>query len=397
MRIFMSRSFAGLAVAGLLCAVLMASTSAQSVQPAGTLKTLRVCGDPDNLPFSNQKLEGFENKIAAVIAADLKTTPSYFWWPHQRGLVKNTFEAGECDVMIGIPTGYDLAMWTKPYYRSSYVLAYRKDRNYKITSLESPDLQRLKIGVHSGTPAEEGLARRGIRDNLTTYNFFFTANSDQDHPTKLITDLIDGKIDVAAAWGPLAGYFAAKLGAPIVVVPLEGDARLPMSYNISMGVKKGDQALKAQLEGVIDRRQAEIRQILTEYGVPLSAQQAAPAGDPPSPAPAPAGAQAANSADAMTNPFKDNPDAPKEGRALYFKNGCSGCHGGGGGGGMAPSVIDENWKFGSKDDMVFKLITGQITEQTMPKVYSDLPADDVWKMISFIRSVYLGDPSKVDW
>lgn len=359
----------------LLVGTASAQLSAQlSAQPAA----LRVCGDPDNLPFSNDKLEGFENRIAAVIAAELGAAPTYTWWPHQRGLVRNTIDAGTCEVIFGVPEGLDFVLWTKPYYRTSYVMAYRTDRNYRITSLDAPELKGLRIGLYANTPPEESLARRGLLNNLSLYSLFFDPLGTQDRPLKLLSDLVAGAIDVAVPWGPLAGYYVKKLNAPLQLVPLENEPGVPLSFDISMGVKKGDAALKNRLEAAIDRRQAEIRSILDEYGVPLI----------PAHAPQPA---------KTSNPFSGNADMIAEGKALYIKVGCQGCHGGGGGGGMAVPLIDAAWKFGSDDDTLYKLIKGQIPQQTMPAVYSVLPDEQVWKLLAFIRSLYIGDPSKINW
>ncbi len=382
-------------------------------------KALRVCGDPDNLPFSNQKLEGFENKIAAVIAADLGATAEYAWWPHQRGLVRNTIDAGICDVIFGVPEGLDFVLWTKPYYRSSYVIAYRKDRGYRITSLDAPELKTLRLGVYANTPPEESLARRGFLNNVSTYSLFFDPRGDRDRPLKLLADLVDGTVDVAVPWGPLAGYYAKQMSAPLELIPLESEVGVPLAFDISMGVKKGNKELKSRLEAAIDRRGAEIRAILADYGVPVlpsspavsstrsaaqnqeaAPQQPAPQPDPrvdPQPAADAAPAPAADPAIKKLNPFIGNAEMMAEGRALYFKVGCQGCHGGGGGGGMAASLIDDIWKFGSDDETLFKLIKGQIPQQTMPTVYNALPDDDVWKMLAFIRSVYAGDPAKINW
>jgi len=358
--------------------------------------SLRVCGDPDNLPFSNEKLEGFENKIAAVIAAELGATPSYAWWPHQRGLVRNTIDAGTCDVIFGVPEGLDFVLWTKPYYRSSYVIAYRKDRGYRITSLDAPELKQLRLAVYADTPPEESIARRGLLNNVSTYSLFFDPRGDRDRPLKLLADLVAGIVDVAIPWGPLAGYYAKKLNAPLELIPLHDEAGVPLSFDISMGVKKGNEELKSRLEAAIDRRQAEIRTILEEYGVPLLMS--------PVPAGGGRGAQSpdaprtpADSATKKLNPFTGNVDMIAAGKTLYVQVGCQGCHGGGGGGGMAVSVIDDSWKFGSDDEALFKLIKGQIPEQTMPTVYSTLQDEEIWKILSFIRSVYTGDPGKINW
>ena len=340
--------------------------------------SLRVCGDPDNLPYSNERLEGFENRIAAVVAAELGAAPVYAWWPHQRGLVRNTIDAGTCDVIFGVPEGLDFVLWTEPYYRSSYVMAYRSDRGYDFQSLDAPELQQLRIGVHVNTPPEESLARRGLLDNVSTYSLFFDPRGDRDRPRKLLDDLVAGTVDVAVAWGPLAGYAARTSDAPLELVPLEDEPGVPLSFDISMGVAKGNEELKSRLEAAIDRRQAEIRAILEEYGVPLV------------PAAGESGAR-------ELNPFTGDADMAAEGRTLYFQVGCQGCHGGGGGGGMATSVIDDAWTFGSDDEVLFRLIKGEIPEQTMPTVYSVLEDDEVWKILAFIRSVYAGDPGRIDW
>ena len=152
---------------------------------------------------------------------------------------------------------------------------------------------------------------------------------------------------------------------------------MPLSFDISMGVAKGNEELKNRLEAAIDRRQAEIRAILEEHGVPLV------------PAAGESGAR-------KLNPFTGDADMAAEGRTLYFQVGCQGCHGGGGGGGMATSVIDDAWTFGSDDGVLFWLIKGEIPEQTMPTVYSVLEDDEVWKIMAFIRSVYAGDPGRID-
>jgi len=245
-----------------------------SLLPAGAVgqdaKPLRVCADPDNLPFSNQQQQGFENKIAELIARELGAPLSYYWWPHQRGLVRNTLRADQCDVLIGIPKGYDPVLWTKPYYRSSYVIAFHKNSGRQITTLDAPDLRKLRVGVHSNTPPEEALARRGILDNVVGYSLFYDSRDPaSDRPSKLVTDLVLGTVDVAIAWGPLVGYYAKKLNAPLELVPLVGDPGVPLAFDISMGVKKGDQALKTRLENALDRRQADIRKVLEDFGVPL--------------------------------------------------------------------------------------------------------------------------------
>lgn len=234
------------------------------------LTQLKVCGDPDNMPFSNKQSEGFENKIAEVVARELGAELTYFWWPHQRGLVRRALRPGLCDVMISIPQGWDQVLWTKPYYRSAYVLIYPKNRGLRIASLDDPILKRLKIGVYINTPPAEALANRDIRANVVGYTLFNSAPTERSD--KIIKDLVAGEIDVVLDWGPMAGYTVKQLNgsSPLEVVLLDGgEPGLPFTFEFSMGVKEGNKELKAELEEAISKRHVEIRKILEEYGVPL--------------------------------------------------------------------------------------------------------------------------------
>src|SRR5262245_32920303 len=259
----------------LLCSVVAAVLGA-GLALAAESHVRRVCSDPYNLPFSNQKSECFENKIAEVVAADLGMTVSYYWWPHQRGLVRNTLNAGTCDVLIAIPKGWDPVLWTRPYYRSAYVLAYLPKNGRTITSLDDPSLKHLKVGTYLNSPPFDALAERGITANVVTYPLFFDPRVEDPgrRPVKLLHDLVAGELDVAVAWGPMAGYFAkAAVGngqrPALTLVPLADSGSIPMTFEFSMGVRKGNQALKARLEEAIDHRRAEIAKILDDYGVPL--------------------------------------------------------------------------------------------------------------------------------
>jgi mxaJ protein len=259
-------------LAGLLTVALVLLCAVSGRAPADDAKQLRVCGDPNNLPFSNEKLEGIENKIAEVIAKELGATVEYTWWPHQRGVVKRALNTGRCDVMLGIPKGYDPVLWTKPYYRTGYVLAYRKDRGLKVRSLDDPSLKKLKIGVQVNTPPHDALGQRGIADNVVGYQLMFDSNFHaEDYPGKVVEDMIAGKTDVALVWGPIAGYFAKKKAAPIEIVALESRANSVerFAFDISMGVRKRDKELKAKLEQALTRRRDEITHILEDFGVPL--------------------------------------------------------------------------------------------------------------------------------
>ena len=265
-----------------IASVLLGAPGRAPADEAKQAKQLRVCGDPNNLPFSNEKLEGIENKIAEVIAKDLGETVTYFWWPHQRGVVKRVLNAKHCDVMLGIPKGYDPVTWTKPYYRTGYVMVYRKDRKLKLRSLDDPALRTLKIGVQVNTPPHDALGRRGIADNVVGYQLMFDSNfHPEENPAKVVEDVVAGSVDVAMVWGPIAGYFVKKKGAPLEVVPIDdpADPGARFAFDISMGVRKDDKQLKEQLEGALARRHDDIVHVLEDFGVPLLPAAAEPAHD----------------------------------------------------------------------------------------------------------------------
>jgi quinoprotein dehydrogenase-associated probable ABC transporter substrate-binding protein len=245
-------------------------------QSDGGANPFRVCADPENMPFSNQKQEGFENKIADLIAKEFNASTRYTWWGQRRGFIRNTMNAtledGRCDVVIAVPQGYDLVRTTRPYYRSTYVFVYPKGKGPQITSLDDAGLKKMKIGVHllgddyTNTPPAHELSKRGIV-GLVGFSTFYSA---QNPPSTIIDAVARGKIDVAIVWGPAAGYFVKRQRVPLAMVPVpSGKGDLPFEFEISMGVKIGNDALKTQLEKVLDTRQAEITKILKDYGVPL--------------------------------------------------------------------------------------------------------------------------------
>ena len=250
---------------------------------AAEQKQFRVCADPDNMPASNRQLQGFENKIADVLAKDLGASLSYIWWGQRRGFIRNTMNAtlkeGRCDVMIGAPEGYDLVRTTKPYYRSTYVFVYRKGKGLQIRSLDDPILKKIKIGVHllgedySNPPPVHELAKRGIVANVIGFDTFY---SERNPPSTIIAAVASGKIDVAIVWGPSAGYFVLHQKAPMEMVPVPSiKTDFPFTFGISVGVKRGEDALRAEVEKALGRKRAEITAILKEYGVPLVEEKAA--------------------------------------------------------------------------------------------------------------------------
>jgi quinoprotein dehydrogenase-associated probable ABC transporter substrate-binding protein len=237
----------------------------------------KVCADPNNLPFSNASGAGFENELAELVAGELRKHVTYTWWAQRRGFVRNTLNAGRCDVVMGVPVDYELVETTRPYYRSSYVFVSRADRKLDVVSIKDPRLQYLKIGVHligsdgANTPPAQALGLRNIVRNVVGYMIYGDYRR-PDPPARLIEAVENGDIDVAAAWGPLAGYEAKISEAPLTVTPMadtEDFAPLRFQFDIAIGVRKGDHALKARLDDIILRKQPEIRALLARYGVPM--------------------------------------------------------------------------------------------------------------------------------
>lgn len=245
---------------------------------AGRPNVLRVCADPNNLPFSDESGNGFENKLAELVARDMGRTVSYTWWAQRRGFIRHTLKAGQCDVVMGVPAHYDPVATTRPYYRSSYVFVSRQDRDIDVASLKDPRLHELKIGVHlfgddgMNAPPAQALGDQGIVGNVIGYSIYGDY-SDATPPARLIRAVETGEVELAAAWGPLAGYAAMHSRAPLRVVPIKDTrdfAPLQFAFDISMGVRKGDAALRERLDSVIARRGAEIRALLDSYGVPIA-------------------------------------------------------------------------------------------------------------------------------
>jgi quinoprotein dehydrogenase-associated probable ABC transporter substrate-binding protein len=230
----------------------------------------RACADPRDLPFSNEAGEGFENKIAELLAHKLGKSVAYTFYPDATGFVRNTLNAHRCDVVLGIAQGDDLVQPTTPYYRTSYVAAYHRDGSLKgLESLSDPRLKTAKIGIVAGTPPATLLAENGLLGHIKSYAL--VVDTRFDSPThQMMDDLERGEIDVALLWGPIAGYYATKAKTPTAVVPLvkdQGDAR--MVYRIVMGVRHSDQNWKRDLNKLISENQGEIQAILRSYGVPL--------------------------------------------------------------------------------------------------------------------------------
>jgi mxaJ protein len=237
---------------------------------------LRVCADPNNLPFSNEKQQGFENQIADLIAKDLGMQLTYFWFPQRGAFFKKTLNSGVCDVVMGVPSGIEEAASTQPYYRSSYVFISRRDRNLHISSLDDPRLHNMKIGVHvlgeqtDSTPPVHALISRGVVNNLVGFSIFGNLY-EKNPPSDLIKAVEDGKVDVGVAWGPLAGYFGRHSSVPLDITPISDDPanpNLPFHFDIGIGVREGNDSLKKVLDGELTRRHGDIVRILSGYGIP---------------------------------------------------------------------------------------------------------------------------------
>jgi quinoprotein dehydrogenase-associated probable ABC transporter substrate-binding protein len=260
-----------------LLAVVAAPAGAQL--PPGPLK---VCADPNNLPFSNRAEQGFENALARLWARELGVPLEYTWFPHRRGFERNTLNAEEperggfkCDVIVGVPAGYELAMTTRPYYRSTYALVYVAGRELGVTSadelVELPPAARasLRIGVFTPGPAAEWLARRGLYDQMVAYS---ALDGDPDvYPGKIVeNELLAGELDAAILWGPIAGYFAAR-AAPtkVAVVPLRSEPGIQFDFAMAAGVRFGERETRAQLEELMTRTAAATAALLAEYHIPV--------------------------------------------------------------------------------------------------------------------------------
>jgi len=237
---------------------------------------LRVCADPNNLPFSNDKQQGFENHIADLVARDMGAKLTYVWWAQRRGFVRNTISQNQCDLLIGVPASFERTRPTIPYYRSTYVFVTRRDRHLNIASFDDPQLRRLRVGVQLigddgvNTPPAHALANRGIIQNVKGYSVYGDYRL-PNPPARIIDAVANGDIDVAVAWGPLAGYFAQRAPVPLDVRPVSPQIDLPFLpfvYDISMGVRRGNDALRERLNTIIANHRADIDRILAQYGVP---------------------------------------------------------------------------------------------------------------------------------
>lgn len=237
---------------------------------------LRICADPNNLPYSNRQQQGFENEMAKMMGADMGKEITYMWFPQRGAFFRKTLDAVQCDVVMGVPVGLEGVSTTRPYYRSGYVFVSRKDRHLQVHSLDDPRLRKLKIGVHvlgdgdSDVPPVHALTSRGIVRNLVGYSIFGNLE-EADPPSDVIKAVERGEVDVAVAWGPMAGYFARQSAVTLEITSIDpdpSDPGLPLAFDIAMGVRPRDEGLRQQLDAELERRRPEIERLLASYGVP---------------------------------------------------------------------------------------------------------------------------------
>lgn len=262
---------------------LAAALVMMSVAACAPPRVLRVCADPNNLPFSNDKLEGFENRIAALVGDELGARIEYVWWAQRRGFIRNTLREGKCDAVMGVPARFEMTRTTAPYYRSSYVFVTRRG-SHQPASFDDPYLARATVGVHligddfANSPPAHALSARGLIEQVRGYSIYGDYKQ-ADPPADLLRAVATGKIDVAVAWGPLAGYFARSSTVPLQLTRVHPDEEppFPFVFDIAMGVARANEALQRELDGVIARRRPDIEDILREYGVPMIAAERAAA------------------------------------------------------------------------------------------------------------------------
>jgi mxaJ protein len=272
------RTLGPLALAVALAHAAPAAAASEGDTPARDAgRVLRVCADPNNLPFSNSRGEGFENALARLFARELGARVEYFWWAQHRGFFRNTLRARNCDVVMGVPASLELVERTSPVYRSTYAFVVRRGSGLRPTTFDDPALRRARIGVHvigddyANTPPVHALSQRGIVDNVVGYRLLGDYR-EESPPARLVEAVAAGDVDVAIVWGPFAGWFAPRQKVPLEVMPVGVDAEGPLTFafDMSLGLRRGEPGLKAELEEILARRRSEITRILREHGVPLA-------------------------------------------------------------------------------------------------------------------------------
>jgi quinoprotein dehydrogenase-associated probable ABC transporter substrate-binding protein len=256
-------------IAGLLLGTLALSAARADDHPeAVDRSSFRVCSDPSSLPFSNDKGEGFENKLAELLAAKLNVPLKYTWYPNSIGFLRNTLRVRRCDIVMGTVSGAELTQTTNPYYRSVYVMVTRKADNITADKIEDPALKNLKIGLTAGAPPADIAAKNGLAANIRPYDLYVDTRV-QTPGKDMINDLAKKEIDVALLWGPIAGYYAAQHGDELKITPLVNEPKSTrMEFYITMAVRPGENKWKNDINNLIRENKAEIDKILRDYHIP---------------------------------------------------------------------------------------------------------------------------------
>jgi quinoprotein dehydrogenase-associated probable ABC transporter substrate-binding protein len=247
-------------------------TAAKNLARTTELKTLRVCADPGNMPLSSFNGEGYQNKIIKTLAEAMDTQVIYFWRPYlERGLTRATFANDECDVLLDMPADYDSLLTTVPIYRSTYVLAYRDDAGIHIKDFDDPKLKDLRVGVFQHSGIRLALAKHGVRDNVSLHIISHDADLEPEkQPWRQVQQVVDGELDVAGVWGPFAGFVKTMKREPLTIQPVNlMEDQIPLEFDLAIGMRKTDAVLKYRLDDALEKSKDKIKQILTEYGVPL--------------------------------------------------------------------------------------------------------------------------------
>jgi mxaJ protein len=264
---------ASIALAALAGLAGLAAPPSWASEGSGPGRVLRVCADPDNLPYSHVDGSGFENRIARLVADELGATLVYTWTPLRRGFVRKTMGEGACDLFVGVPADFERVLATRAYYRSTWVIVQRAHAHAPLAGLDDPRLRDARLGVQvpggdfSATAAGHALVARGAVANVAGFPVY----GDLPAAQRMIDTVVAGELDAVLVWGPQAGWFASRAGVPLAVTPIPPRERvgpLPFEHSIAMGVRRGDRALKRELDALIERRAGDLDAILAEYAVP---------------------------------------------------------------------------------------------------------------------------------
>jgi quinoprotein dehydrogenase-associated probable ABC transporter substrate-binding protein len=272
-----------IALGAISFAALLVATATVRAQTTDLVSrtALRVCADPANMPFSNEAGEGFENKIAELLAADLKLPLEYTWFPQVTGFVRNTLGAKRCDLVMGYVAAGEVIQNTNPYYRSAWTMIYPKDGSLGgVASLNDDRLKDKRLGIVAGAPPATVMATSGLMAHAKPYALMVDRRYESP-AEEMLRDIKAGEIDAGILWGPIAGYYVKKSGMPLAVVPLLKETKsVPMAYRITLGLRHGETEWKHRLNDFLDANRAEIQSILLQYGVPLLDEQDKPITSP---------------------------------------------------------------------------------------------------------------------